>query len=160
MPLITAGLGLITGIALVGLATHVTGMSNVAPELALMIGLGVGIDYALFIVTRFRENYARNGDVRARSIAGDGHLRPGDPAGRDDRDHRAAGHVRHRRDFMYGLAIASVLAVLMVLLASLTVLPALLCAFGHRVVRAEPVGRAGARPAARRRAPRPGGAGA
>ena len=61
MPLITAGLGLITGIALVGLATHVTDMSNVAPELALMIGLGVGIDYALFIVTRFRENYAAYG---------------------------------------------------------------------------------------------------
>ena len=58
MPLITAGLGLITGIALIGLATHVTSMSSVAPELALMIGLGVGIDYALFIVTRFRENYA------------------------------------------------------------------------------------------------------
>ena len=63
----TAGLGLITGVALVGLGTHVTGMSNVAPELALMIGLGVGIDYALFIVTRFRENYARNGDVEGRS---------------------------------------------------------------------------------------------
>ena len=63
MPLITAGLGLITGIALVGLATHVTSMSNIAPELAIMIGLGVGIDYALFILTRFRENYARNGDM-------------------------------------------------------------------------------------------------
>ena len=59
MPLITAGFGLITGVALVGLATHITDMSNVAPELAVMIGLGVGIDYALFIVTRFRENYAR-----------------------------------------------------------------------------------------------------
>ncbi len=41
-------------------------MSNVAPELAVMIGLGVGVDYALFIVTRFRENYARSGDVQAR----------------------------------------------------------------------------------------------
>ena len=57
MPLVTAGLGLITGVALIGLATHVIDMSNVSPDLALMIGLGVGIDYALFIVTRFRENY-------------------------------------------------------------------------------------------------------
>ena len=65
LPLITAGLGLITGTALIGLATHVTSMSNVAPELALMIGLGVGVDYALFIVTRFRETYARVGDVEA-----------------------------------------------------------------------------------------------
>ena len=63
MPLITAGLGLITGVALIGLATHITSMSNVSPELALMIGLGVGIDYALFIVTRFRENYLAIGDV-------------------------------------------------------------------------------------------------
>src|SRR5579875_1920492 len=63
MPLFTAGLGLITGVALVGIATRVTNMSNVAPELAIMIGLGVGIDYALFIVTRFRENYARFGEV-------------------------------------------------------------------------------------------------
>ena len=64
LPLITAGLGLITGVAgLVGLATHVTDMSNIAPELAIMIGLGVGVDYALFIVTRFRENYRTSGDV-------------------------------------------------------------------------------------------------
>src|SRR5207248_8656338 len=52
MPLITAGFGLVSAVALIGLATHVTSMSNVSPELALMIGLGVGIDYALFIVTR------------------------------------------------------------------------------------------------------------
>ena len=38
-------------------------MSNIAPELALMIGLGVGIDYSLFILTRFRENYVASGDV-------------------------------------------------------------------------------------------------
>jgi len=63
MPLITAGLGLITGVALIGLATHVTNLSNISPELALMIGLGVGIDYSLFIVTRFRENYLEFGDV-------------------------------------------------------------------------------------------------
>src|SRR5580704_13779882 len=63
LPLLTAGFGLITGVALIGLATHITSMSNVAPELALMIGLGVGIDYALFIVTRFKENYLLSGDV-------------------------------------------------------------------------------------------------
>ena len=98
MPLVTAGLGLITGIALIGLGTHVTSMSNVAPELAIMIGLGVGVDYALFIITRFKENYARHGDVREIDRGGHGHLGPGDPARRHDGDHRAAGHVRHRRD--------------------------------------------------------------
>lgn len=54
MPLITAALGLVTGVALIGLATHVTSIPNVSTDLALMIGLGVGVDYALFIVTRFR----------------------------------------------------------------------------------------------------------
>jgi putative drug exporter of the RND superfamily len=135
MPMVTAGLGLITGIALVGLATHVTSMSNIAPELAVMIGLGVGIDYALFIVTRFRENYARTGDVSTAIV------------GAMDTSGRAIllagttviiallGMFATGVTFMYGLAIASVLAVLLVLAASLTVLPALLAAFGHRVVR-------------------------
>jgi putative drug exporter of the RND superfamily len=59
MPLITAGLGLITGVALIGLGTHATDIPMVAPDLALMIGLGVGIDYALFIITRFREDLSR-----------------------------------------------------------------------------------------------------
>ena len=63
IPLLTAGLGLITGVGLIGLATHVMQIPNVSPDLALMIGLGVGIDYALFIVTRFRESYLAGGDV-------------------------------------------------------------------------------------------------
>ena len=68
--------GLITGVALIGLATHITDMSNVAPELALMIGLGVGVDYALFIVTRFRENYKNGAATSTAAVIGrDGHLR-------------------------------------------------------------------------------------
>ena len=135
MPLITAGLGLITGIALVGLATHVTSMSNIAPELAIMIGLGVGIDYALFILTRFRENYSRNGDIPA-SITG-----AMDTSGRAILLAGATvviallGMFATGVTFLYGLSIASVVAVLLVLAASLTVLPALLASFGHRVVR-------------------------
>ncbi len=98
MPLITAGLGLITGVALIGLATHVTSMSNVSPELALMIGLGVGVDYALFIVTRFRENHERVRRRAAGAPRGDGHVGTGDPAGRDDGRDRPAGDVRNRRE--------------------------------------------------------------
>ncbi|HEX3978707.1 MAG TPA: MMPL family transporter [Solirubrobacteraceae bacterium] len=135
MPLVTAGLGLITGIALIGLGTHITSMSNVAPELAIMIGLGVGVDYALFILTRFRENYARHGDVQA-SIA-----EAMDTSGRaillagTTVIIALLGMFATGVTFLYGLAIASVLAVLCVLLASLTVVPALLGAWGHRVVR-------------------------
>ena len=54
------------GLGLIGLASHVVDMANLATELALLIGLGVGIDYALFIVTRYRDAYRENGgDVRA-----------------------------------------------------------------------------------------------
>ncbi len=135
MPLVTAGLGLITGIALVGLGTHITSMSNVSPELAVMIGLGVGIDYALFIVTRFKESYAHNRDIE-KSI-----VQAMDTSGRAILLAGATviiallGMFATGVTFMYGLAIASVLAVLLVLIASLTLLPALLGAWGKRVVR-------------------------
>ena len=123
MPLVTAGLGLITGIALVGFATHVTSVPQVATELAIMIGLGVGVDYALFIVTRFRENYNRLPDVESAVI------------GAMDTSGRAIllagttviiallGMFATGVTFLYGMSISSVLAVLMVLAASLTVLP-------------------------------------
>ncbi len=136
MPLITAGLGLITGVALIELATHVTSMANVSPQLALMIGLGVGIDYALFIVTRFRENYVEFGEVE-RSV-----VEAMDTSGRAILLAGATvviallGMFATGVAFMYGLAIASVLAVLLVLAASLTLLPALLSRFGPRLVRA------------------------
>ncbi|MDQ6807011.1 MAG: MMPL family transporter [Actinomycetota bacterium] len=135
MPLATAGLGLISGVALIGLATHITSMSNVSPELALMIGLGVGIDYALFIVTRFRENYLEYGDVQ-RSV-----IEAMDTSGRAVLLAGATvviallGMFATGVTFMYGLAIASVLTVLLVMVASLTVLPAVLSRYGHRLVR-------------------------
>ena len=135
MPLLTAGFGLVTGLALVGIGTHVTSMSNVAPELAVMIGLGVGIDYALFIVTRFKESYGHTKDVQ-RSI-----VQAMDTSGRaillagTTVVIALLGMFATGVTFMYGLAIASVLAVLLVLAASLTVLPALLASWGHRVVR-------------------------
>ncbi len=61
LPIATALLGLGAGIGVINLASHVVDMPSFASELALMIGLGVGVDYALFIVTRFRENYRANG---------------------------------------------------------------------------------------------------
>jgi putative drug exporter of the RND superfamily len=135
MPLVTAGLGLITGVALIGLGTRVTNMSNISPELALMIGLGVGIDYALFIVTRFRENYLEFGDVdrsvvEAMDTSGRAILLAGTTVVIALLGMFATGVA-----FMYGLAIAAVLAVIAVLVASLTLLPALLSRYGARIVR-------------------------
>ncbi|MDW5592823.1 MMPL family transporter [Conexibacter stalactiti] len=69
LPILTAILGLGTGLSLITLATHVVQVPSTAPALATMIGLGVGIDYSLFVVTRHRELMAEGLDVRE-AIAG------------------------------------------------------------------------------------------
>ncbi|MFB7833756.1 MMPL family transporter [Streptomyces sp. NPDC056056] len=56
LPLITALLGAICGLALLGLMAAAFTFGTVSPTLATMIGLGVGIDYALFLITRHRQN--------------------------------------------------------------------------------------------------------
>ena len=71
LPILTALLGLGTAIGLAGLASQIIATPDFATQLAAMIGLGVGIDYALFLITRFRQNYrARDGpadvDLRQR----------------------------------------------------------------------------------------------
>ena len=80
-----------------------------------MIGLGVGIDYALFIVTRFRENFANDGDVelsvvQAMDTSGRAILLAGTTV-----IIALLGMFATGVTFLYGLAIASVLAVLLVL---------------------------------------------
>src|SRR5207245_8080633 len=52
LPIVTAILALASTLSIIRLLGHVVSVPTVAPTLATMIGLGVGIDYALFIVTR------------------------------------------------------------------------------------------------------------
>ncbi len=54
LPIVTALFAVVTGLSLIGLLGHVIAVPTVGPTLGIMIGLGVGIDYALFIVTRHR----------------------------------------------------------------------------------------------------------
>src|SRR5258706_8039098 len=61
LPIVTALFGLGAGLGVIGLGSHLVDMVDFSSELALMIGLGVGIDYALFIVTRYRDAYRENG---------------------------------------------------------------------------------------------------
>jgi RND superfamily putative drug exporter len=75
LPIGTALLGLVVSMSLVGIISAVIEVNSAAPILAAMIGLGVGIDYALFILTRHRENLARSMTVEeaaGRAIATSG----------------------------------------------------------------------------------------
>ncbi len=63
LPLITAGLALGAGTATIGLLSHVIHMASFSSQLSLLIGLGVGVDYALFIVTRYRQGLQRGKSV-------------------------------------------------------------------------------------------------
>jgi RND superfamily putative drug exporter len=136
LPIVTALLGLGAGLGLIGLGSHVVDMVDFSSELALMIGLGVGIDYALFVVTRFRDAYRENGgDVKAAielamNTAGRAILFAGATV-----VIALLGMFALGVSFLYGVAIAASLGVLLVLAASLTLLPALLMVTGSRVGR-------------------------
>src|SRR6202011_3605298 len=134
LPVLTAALGLVAGVSLIGLTSQVIDMANFASELALMIGLGVGIDYALFIVTRFRENYRANGgDVgaaaeTAMNTSGRAVLFAGATV-----VIALLGMFALGVSLLNGVAIAAALGVGIVLAASLTLLPALLVFAGPRI---------------------------
>ncbi|MDP9303205.1 MAG: MMPL family transporter [Actinomycetota bacterium] len=136
LPIVTALFGLGAGLGVIGLGSHLVDMVDFSSELALMIGLGVGIDYALFIVTRYRDAYRENGgDVQgalelAMNTAGRAILFAGATV-----VIALLGMFALGVSFLYGVAIAASLGVLLVLAASLTLLPALLMFTGKRVGR-------------------------
>jgi putative drug exporter of the RND superfamily len=152
LPIVTALFGLGTGLGAIALFTHVVDTPNFSSELAAMIGLGVGIDYALFILTRFREAYATPGPtfhdsrasvVQAIDTAGRAVLFAGSTV-----VIALLGMMLLGVDFLYGVAISASIGVLLVMLASLTLLPALLTMAGPRVAVGGRRARARARAAA------------
>ncbi len=134
LPIATALLGLGAGIGVITLASHVIDMPAFGSELALMIGLGVGVDYALFIVTRFRENYRTNGgDVEgaveaAINTAGRAVLFAGATV-----VIALLGMFALGVTLLDGAAVAAAIGVVLVMGASLTLLPALLRMLGRRI---------------------------
>ena len=100
LPIAAAIFGLICGLSLVSLLGHLVAVPDVAPTVGAMIGLGVGIDYSLFIVTRARS--ARHEGMSTVDAIGHAAATSGS-RGRVRRHHRGdraavAGGVRHHAD--------------------------------------------------------------
>ena len=136
LPVLTALFGLGVGLSLLGILSHVLDTADFAPQLAAMVGLGVGIDYALFIVSRFRDAYVeKDGDLVESIVAAM------DTAGRSVLFAGITvviailGMMLLGISFLYGVAIATSMVVLVTMLAAITLTPALLGfkRFGGRI---------------------------
>ena len=95
LPIGVALAGIVSGSIIAGLLSNVVNMPDFTSTIGVMIGLGVGIDYALFIVTRFRENLHTGPQHRAVDADRHEHRRAGRRVRRLDRRHLAARHADH-----------------------------------------------------------------
>jgi RND superfamily putative drug exporter len=136
LPVVTALFGIGTSMGAIAALTHVLATPDFASELALLIGLGVGIDYALFVVTRFRDAHRANGgDVDAAVVLAM------NTAGRSIAFAGATVVIAMLGLFVVGVrifdgvALAVSITVALVLSASLTLLPAVLSLAGRRIGR-------------------------
>ncbi|MDY7102342.1 MAG: MMPL family transporter [Actinomycetota bacterium] len=133
LPIGTAIAGIGVGSALVTLLSHAVEMPDFTTTLAVMIGLGVGIDYALFIVTRYREGLAAGMASNAAAgvainTAGRAVLFAGTTVVIS-----LLGMILMGVEFTSGLGIGAAITVAVTMVASVTLLPALLGFAQHRV---------------------------
>ncbi|MFJ3195482.1 MMPL family transporter [Streptomyces griseoviridis] len=134
LPIAVAVFGVGTGLFTTQLLSHSTDIPDLAPLLASLIGLGVGIDYALFIVTRHRRGLLRGLDpeesaVVALNTSGRAVLFAGGTV-----CIALAGMLVTGLRFLDGVVIATSLTVVLSVLAATTLLPALLGFLGPRVL--------------------------
>jgi RND superfamily putative drug exporter len=137
LPVIAAIFGVGIGSVFVTLLSHVITVPSFAPYVALMIGLGVGIDYALFIVVRYRTGLhdgldPESANVLALTTAGRAVLFAGCTV-----IISLLGMFLMGINFIYGLSIGAVLAVLMTMLASVTLVPAIMGFAGTKLAAKE-----------------------
>ena len=135
LPLVTALFGLGVGATLGNIASRVFETPDWAATVATMIGIGVGIDYALFIITRYRQGLhdglpPREANIMAMGTAGRAVLFAGGTVVIS-----LLGMVTMGLSYLHGVAASSVLAVLAVLAVSLTLLPAILGFVGTNIDR-------------------------
>jgi RND superfamily putative drug exporter len=133
LPLVTALLGLGTALGLIGVESRLLDTPDFSTQLAALLGLGVGIDYALFIVTRYRESRAGGRDreaavLDAMNTAGRAVLFAGLTV-----MIALLGMLVLGVTLLDATALAAALAVALTMSAALTVLPLLLRRFGDRL---------------------------
>ncbi|MEC3920327.1 MMPL family transporter [Nocardia sp. CDC160] len=134
LPIVTAAAGVGSGLMLTALLTHLMSVSGIAPILAALIGLGVGIDYALFIVTRHRRGLQAGLDpehaaVQALSTSGRAVLVAGGTVCIG-----LLGLLTIGLGFVDGLAVPAAITVVCTMIAAVTLTPALFGVLGARVL--------------------------
>ncbi|AOR31942.1 hypothetical protein BFF78_13575 [Streptomyces fodineus] len=134
LPIATALVGVGTAYAGIGLLGHAMTVADFAPMLGMLIGLGVGIDYALFIVTRHRRGLKRGlsvteAAVNAVATTGRAVVFAGATV-----CIALLGMLTLRLSFLNGVAVAASLTVALTVAASVTLLPALLSYIGPRAL--------------------------
>jgi putative drug exporter of the RND superfamily len=134
LPIGTAIAGVGGGLMAIAPLTHTMNVVSIAPVLGTLIGLGVGIDYALFIVTRYRRGLQsgltpEEAAVKAIDTSGRAVLFAGITV-----CIALIGILVLEVSFLNGLAVASALTVVFTVAAAVTLLPALLGVFGMRVL--------------------------
>jgi RND superfamily putative drug exporter len=133
LPIVTALMAILGGIALIKLAGHIVPSPDFTVLVAALIGLGVGIDYALFIVTRYREGLAEGDEpeaatVRAITTAGHAVLFAGTTV-----VIALLGLITMGQRLMTGVAVGASVTVLVTMIAAVTLLPAFLGFTGYKI---------------------------
>jgi RND superfamily putative drug exporter len=133
LPIVTALIGLAVSLAGVGVIAHFVTTPNFVPQVAAMIGIGVGIDYALFVVTRYRDALHRTGSpeaaaMEAMTTSGRAVVFAGFTVMIS-----VLGIFLMGLDFLHGLAVGTSFAVVVAVLAAVTLLPALLGFVGFTI---------------------------
>ncbi|MFE5939621.1 MMPL family transporter [Streptomyces sp. NPDC056470] len=135
LPVITAVFAVGSSIGLIALASHLADVADFTPPIMMLVGLGVGIDYALLIFSRYRGELLHGAEPeRAARTALDAAGRTVFFAGCTVII-ALMGLVALGLGSLQGVALAVALTVLVTMAASLTLLPALLGIFGRRIQR-------------------------
>ncbi|MFJ1585572.1 MMPL family transporter [Streptomyces sp. NPDC088197] len=134
LPIVTALFGIGISSSAIIILSHGMDVADFSPQLATLVGLGVGIDYALFIVTRHRRGILRgkspeDAAVTALNTSGRAVLFAGGTV-----CIALLGMFTLRLTFLDGVAVAAALTVVITVAAAMTLLPALLGLLGMRVL--------------------------